>query len=309
MRAACFFPFITTVAAACAGGRFSLAVRWQIPSRIKPSPGQSQPIQLKDGLAVDTKGRPRGTPEVVWLWRAWWRGVVFGPFLLGTVVHAVVVATMVATSLYRKTFPRNFLFACLFIKFSYIFLNLFLATTTTAKLSFARKTLREPTLVITDERHFRGAHRGGGGLAWPGRRPTRLGLTVRRAGGAVNEVSTPAAQNESRPRWREQARCLSRSPATCCYQQLAFPRLLKVRTNASSHPRTALQRASVGLASNGRSGVAKPCMDTVAIAVAVRGARRLRLQHWPSQFQKPRRSRQFHLIRPPRQKARHRAST
>ena len=138
MRAACFFPFITTAAAACAGGRFSLAVRWQIPSRIKPSPGQSQPIQLKDGLAVDTKGRPRGTPEVVWLWR----GVVFGPFLLGT----VVVATMVATSLYRKTFPRKFLFACLFIKFP-ILLNLFLATTPTAKLSFARKTLREPTLV------------------------------------------------------------------------------------------------------------------------------------------------------------------
>ena len=70
-----------------------MAVRWQIPSRIKPSPGQSQPIQLKDGLAVDANGRPRGTPEVVWLWR----GVVFGPFLLGT----VVVATMVATSLYR----------------------------------------------------------------------------------------------------------------------------------------------------------------------------------------------------------------
>ena len=54
-----------------------MAVRWQIPPRIKPSPGQSQPIQLKDGLAVDTKGRPRGTPEVVWLWR----GVVFGPYL------------------------------------------------------------------------------------------------------------------------------------------------------------------------------------------------------------------------------------
>ena len=111
MRAACFFSFITTAAAACAGGRFSLAVRWQIPSRIKPSPGQSQPIQLKDGLAVDANGRPRGTPEVVWLWR----GVVFGPFLLGT----VVVATMVATSI--KTFPRKFLFACLFIKFSYTF--------------------------------------------------------------------------------------------------------------------------------------------------------------------------------------------
>ena len=142
-----------------------------------------------------------------------------------------------------------------------------------------------------------------------GRRPTRLGLTVRRAGGAVNEVSTPAAQNESRPRWREQARCLSRSPATCCYQQLAFPRLLKVRTNASSHPRTALQRASVGPASNGRSGVAKPCMDTVAIAVVVRGVRRLRLLHWPSQFHKPRRSHQLHRIRLPRQKARHRAST
>ena len=138
MRAACFFSFITTAAAACAGGRFSLAVRWQIPSRIKPSPGQSKPIQLKDGLAVDTKVRPRGTPEVVWLWR----GVVFGPFLLGT----VVVATMVATSLYRKHFRENFYSPACLLNFP-IVLNLFLATTTTAKLSFARKTLREPTLV------------------------------------------------------------------------------------------------------------------------------------------------------------------